>query len=200
MPAKPLTNVDDLPHRLQVPLSPPRFGAQLRARVAEGTLAFTSGADLELVVQLYEAGFVAAFDDYRRLHGLRDACAAAHTTDALMSSLIDDPLMSSLTDDPLMSSLTDDPLMSSLIDDPLMSSLIACRYAATHTTDDTIYMQACGWNDADASELRAALSFAREACALPDGPLLVRCLGGNTFGDAQVAQLKAAGGKALKVL
>ena len=49
----------------RAPLSPTAFALTMRQRVAEGTLAFTSSnADMEMVISLYTAGFVAAFDTY----------------------------------------------------------------------------------------------------------------------------------------
>ena len=49
----------------RAPLSPTAFAWVMRQRVAEGSLAFTSSnADMEMVISLYTAGFVAAFDTY----------------------------------------------------------------------------------------------------------------------------------------
>ena len=45
------------------PISPARFAEEMRLRVASGALAFTAGADMELVIAQYTAGFVSAFDD-----------------------------------------------------------------------------------------------------------------------------------------
>ena len=47
------------------PLSPPAFATLMEQRVAEGSLAFTStNADMHMVIDLYTAGFIAAFDSY----------------------------------------------------------------------------------------------------------------------------------------
>lgn len=47
------------------PLSPSAFAEVMAARVAEGSLAFTSStADMEMVIGLYASGFVTAFDTF----------------------------------------------------------------------------------------------------------------------------------------
>lgn len=49
------------------PMSPKRFGDEMRRSVRSGDLAFTASADMEMVIQQYERGFVRAFDTYRQL-------------------------------------------------------------------------------------------------------------------------------------
>lgn len=50
------------------PLSPTEFAAEMRRRVEDGSLAFTAGkVDMDTVIQLYERGFVAAFDSFPRV-------------------------------------------------------------------------------------------------------------------------------------
>jgi len=46
------------------PLNPLVFADTLRARLADGSLGFTNEADSETVCELYQRGFVAAFDSY----------------------------------------------------------------------------------------------------------------------------------------
>jgi hypothetical protein len=54
------------------PLSPTEFAAEMQQRVSGGSLGFTSGADMQMVIQLYEAGFVAAFDTFPHLSKLHN--------------------------------------------------------------------------------------------------------------------------------
>ena len=49
----------------RVPMAPPAFAKSLRRRVGDGTLSFTAEADVELVVGMYEKGFVSVFEAYR---------------------------------------------------------------------------------------------------------------------------------------
>lgn len=58
-------------------LAPPRFAEEMRTRAANGKLAFTASADMETVIELYERGFVGAFDTYRSLRGRKAAQTAA---------------------------------------------------------------------------------------------------------------------------
>jgi len=51
-------------HRLP-PISPSRFGEELRAGVQAGRLAFTNNSDLELVIKLYGQGFLSAFNSFK---------------------------------------------------------------------------------------------------------------------------------------
>ena len=44
-------------HSRPAPVSPPRFAQRLSAAVASGTIAFTAGADLDVVCRQYEVGF-----------------------------------------------------------------------------------------------------------------------------------------------
>jgi hypothetical protein len=66
------TDLDGLRRQCKVgrqpPMSPPQFEQTLRARLANGTLAFTNGAvDADLVVDLYRTGFVKAFETMPQL-------------------------------------------------------------------------------------------------------------------------------------
>lgn len=45
-------------------VSPDRVSEEMRAKVESGALAFTSNADMEFVIHLYERGFRLAFDSY----------------------------------------------------------------------------------------------------------------------------------------
>ena len=44
------------------PLSPPVFASEMRTRVADGSLKFTSNADMEFVIRQFRTGFVEAFE------------------------------------------------------------------------------------------------------------------------------------------
>ena len=47
------------------PLSPTAFALEMRSRVEDGSLAFTAGkVDMDTVIELYQRGFVAAFDSF----------------------------------------------------------------------------------------------------------------------------------------
>ena len=48
------------------PQSPPQFARWMRAAVDSGELGFSAAADLETVLSMYHAGFVAIFETYRR--------------------------------------------------------------------------------------------------------------------------------------
>jgi hypothetical protein len=45
-------------------MSPERVARELREGVADGTIAFTAASDVDVVVELYERGFVSAFETY----------------------------------------------------------------------------------------------------------------------------------------
>ena len=45
------------------PMSPDRVERELREGVASGAIAFTKGADLDLVIGIYRRGFVAAIEE-----------------------------------------------------------------------------------------------------------------------------------------
>ena len=53
------------------PISPTAFGSRMRKGVASGGLAFTSGADMEMVIGLYERGFVEQWEEYSATYGGR---------------------------------------------------------------------------------------------------------------------------------
>ena len=45
------------------PLAPPQFAVMMQKRVSNGTLGFSTPADLKLVNELYRIGFVAIFEN-----------------------------------------------------------------------------------------------------------------------------------------
>lgn len=56
----------------QPPLSPDTVEAEMRARIAAGTLAFSYEEDVEPVIAMYRRGFVAAFAGYRQLRQIAE--------------------------------------------------------------------------------------------------------------------------------
>jgi hypothetical protein len=52
------------------PWAPDKFGSWLRDAVAKDQVAFTSGSDLDLVIGIYEKGFVHAFNTYREIKNI----------------------------------------------------------------------------------------------------------------------------------
>merc|ERR1712226_504117 len=52
------------------PLAPDRFEAEVRRRVADGSLSFSLSNDTDIIIDMYRRGFLAAFDGFRRLRGL----------------------------------------------------------------------------------------------------------------------------------
>ena len=47
------------------PQPPPTFAKHLRERVASGELSFSAESDLDVVIEMYRAGFVSIFENYR---------------------------------------------------------------------------------------------------------------------------------------
>ena len=45
-------------------MSPAVFGANLRNAVQDGSLAFTANADMSIVTEQYQIGFIKAFEEY----------------------------------------------------------------------------------------------------------------------------------------
>ena len=48
------------------PLAPDRFAALVRRRLESGELAFTAASDVDVVLEMYRAGFLRVFETYRR--------------------------------------------------------------------------------------------------------------------------------------
>lgn len=48
------------------PLAPDRFAAVVRRQLASGELAFTAASDVDVVLEMYRAGFLRIFETYRR--------------------------------------------------------------------------------------------------------------------------------------
>jgi len=48
------------------PLAPDRFAALVRRQLEAGDLAFTAASDVDVVLEMYRAGFVRVFETYRR--------------------------------------------------------------------------------------------------------------------------------------
>jgi len=88
-------NFDSLRNALSAnrlsPRSPPAFAEELRTGLASGELAFTHNSDSEIVIKIYEKGFVRSFDDYITI---RDGNPNIHYTiigweDEVIPSVID---------------------------------------------------------------------------------------------------------------
>ena len=50
------------------PMSPDGVGRELREGVASGAISFTAASDVDLVIKIYTAGFVRAFETYNSLN------------------------------------------------------------------------------------------------------------------------------------
>lgn len=61
------------------PLAPPTFAKALRARVASGELSFSSEADLDVVIGMYQNGFISLFEKCTRTARERVTCSRALT-------------------------------------------------------------------------------------------------------------------------